>query len=288
VLTLDGMDAMDLGQLVAVPGHVFDAVLNVDRRETLAVVTLAGGGLVHLQGPYLRIVRNGSSIYAEITVRMPLVAVFVSPADRNTQLIPTDEGFAVYAKGDALPRLLVWATETRGVAQYTRGLRSFHTTVTSSGELLVSLNPVSPALAINGRTGESLDLSHAGRIGVLPPLLGSTLCEASEACTVAWSGAPLPAPFDGITRCTSDSAFEYDDPSSGIRLIFATFNGSPGPACPPSPQALHTGDLLGSGWFTLRATDATGRPVGLAVAGDGSLHAGEIVPKVGCPCFSFN
>jgi hypothetical protein len=105
---------------------------------------------------------------------------------------------------------------------------------------------------------------------------------------VAWSGAPLPAPFDGIARCTGDSAFEYDDPSGGIRLMFATFNGSPGPTCPPSPQALHTGDLLGSGWFTLRATDATGRPVGLAVAGDGSLHAGEIVPKVGCPCFSFN
>jgi len=287
VLTLDGAAAMDLGQLVTVPAPALNPVLDVDRRETLAVVTLAGAGVVHMQGPYLRLVRNGGA-YSETTLGTQLVAVFVFPADRNTEFIPIDGGFAVYAKGDALPRLLVWATETRGVAQDTRWARSFHVSVTTSGELLVSVDPVSPALAINNRTGESLDLSHARKVGVLPPLLGNTFCDAEEGCVVAWRGAGLPAPFDGIARCGDTSAFEYGDPSTGVRLVFDTFAGSPSPACPPSPQSLRAGDLLGSGSFVLRGMDPSGRPVALAVAGDGSLYAGDIVPKIDCPCLHFN
>jgi hypothetical protein len=285
--TLGGVLVTDLGQLVTVPGHVFDAVVNVDQREALAVVTLAGPGVVRFPGPYLRAVRNGSSVYGEGTG--PFITVFAFPADMNTMLIPVDSVTnAVYAKNDALPRLLVWATETRGVAQDTSELRSFRATVDSSGELFVSVEPVSPALAINNRTGESLDLSHARRIGGLPPFTGATGCDPGDRCVVMWSGTGLPAPFDGVAGCWGGSTFEYDDPSGGVGIVFEPYNGSSRIACPSSPQALHAGDVLGGGWYTMRGMDAAGQPIALAVTGGGNLYAGDIVPKIGCPCVGFH
>lgn len=287
VLTIDGESYLGLGQIVSVPGHPFPAVVAVEQREALAIVTLAGPGLVQFQGPYLRPVRNGS-VYAETIDGTPPIAIFALPADENTELFPIDGGVAVYAKGDALPRLLVWASETRGVAQDTRGLRRFRATVDSSGALFVSVAPISAALAIDSRTGDSLDLSNARKIGALPRLLGTTSCDAEDGCRVVWSGTEFAAPFAGVARCSAGGALEYEDVSSGVRLAFTPFNGSPIPPCPASIQAVRAGDPLVGGWYLLLGMDAAGQPIGLAVAGDGSLYAGAIAPKAGCPCVGSN
>jgi hypothetical protein len=166
-------------------------------------------------------------------------------------------------------------------------MRQFRATVDSTGELFVSVDPVSQRLAIDGRTGAALNLSHTQRIGSLSPLTAWNLCDPGTSCKVR-SNAGLFAPFDGVARCSNGSLIEYDDPVSGVRLVFEPGNGESNPACPPSPQALRVGDMLAAGWHMLRAVDAAGQPLGLAVAGDGSLYAGDIVPTKGCPCLSGN
>ena len=102
---MNGRVSVDLGQLFTVPNHVLDGVTTVSQRDALAVVELKDAGVVNFNGPFLQRVVNGM-VYSEAQTRSGPIAVYVSPADSDTQVIP--------GGGDGLPVRRV-------------GLRAYHT-----------------------------------------------------------------------------------------------------------------------------------------------------------------
>jgi DNA-binding CsgD family transcriptional regulator len=282
--TIDGSPSVDLGRLLIVPGHSLDGVATVDERRAVVVVSLVGDGLVQFNSQYLRQVRNGSSVYAESIIGSVPIAIFVWQVDRDSGVIPVENGEAVYSRTESRIRLMVIVNETRGVAQDSRGLRQYHATVDNSGELFVSTEPIGGSEVIDQSTGASLDVSGAQVLGVVASRLLSTSCDSMSRCAVGVVGGAFPAPANGQVGCDSAGRFEFVDFASGTRFTFEGFNGYTVPSCPAEPKVLIANDPIVGGYFIAHATDSHGHPLSLAVAEDGTMFAGAFAPTTGCPC----
>jgi hypothetical protein len=279
---IDGLPYADLGMFIVVPGHPNDAVTTVDRRAALTVLTVAGSGVVQFDGSQLHRIVNGSLDYAEASVGGARVAVFAWAADNNTTFAPND---AFSARGVEVPTLLVWATETRGPGQDTRGLRRYRATVDARGELYVSMSPISDDTVIDGSTGAALNVDAARFLGVVRAGFLSTGCEPAGLCGVAVQAGDFPAPATGAVDCDDAGTYTFIDAASQIRLRFEAFNGSTVPKCPATREPLLANDAIVNGYFVATAFDATGKPISVAVSPDGRMYAGDFSAPVGCPCF---
>jgi DNA-binding CsgD family transcriptional regulator len=282
---INGISSVDVGQLITVGGHPLDGVKTTAQKHALAVVELAGAGAVHFSGASLQRVVNGGSVYGQAETRSGAVALYVVPADTNTRFIATTDGEAVYSTGDGGPSLLVWATGTRGAAASTQGLLPYYTSVDDDGELWVSQDPIAPGNVIDKNTGEKLDISSAKALGGIDSRSLETICEPAGLCTIAVEGALFPTPATGQVRCDSNSKLEFVSYASGVTLSFEGFNGSTAPACPQAPREVLANEPLIGGYYVVHAVDAAGRPISVAISGNGLIYAGEFGPKGGCPCF---
>ncbi len=287
-VVINGEPMVRLGQIIrTIEGEVTTS----SQREAATVLTFKGLAIVSFNTGYIRPVSNGAA-YGEAMVGSSLIAIYVYPGTQDTALAGVTDGEAAYSRGGGPPSLLVWATETRGVARNTTGLRSYHAVVDSSGVLFVSTEPIPTSLAIEQNTGESLDLSRAARVGVMPAMIDrsvqATVCLDAPVC-YAYGVSDFAAPSDGTIRCSSGGQLEFDPEASGVRIIIGPSGVARNPGCPAVPLQVRAGDpVVAPGQYRLTAISVEGLPLSVALAGDGTLYAGDIRPKVGCPCFPFN
>ncbi|MGH2634297.1 MAG: helix-turn-helix domain-containing protein, partial [Tepidiformaceae bacterium] len=223
--TIDGSTFVDIGPLIAVNADRSGGVETIDQRASATIISLKGSATIHFAGPHMEQVHNGAT-YGEGTNGKSPIAINVWPTSDSTTLAPiTGGGEAVEASRGGRPEFMIWVTETRGVGQNTRGLSLYRSVIDASGELFVSVEPIPPAEAIDGATGEAVDLSGGSKIGELSPIFGATRCAELVSCRVSWLGAPLPAPSDGTVRCADGTTFEFEDSLTNIRILITPFNG---------------------------------------------------------------
>lgn len=162
----------------------------------------------------------------------------------------------------------------------------------AGGRVQVARTSLPPEAVINWTTGEVLDVSGAVRLGKLSPGWGSTHCALLQFCFADWvpQSAGLPAPFIGNVRCAGDGSMRLDDLASGYTVRVQRL----GERCGSSefvpagqlPATAMAGSPVASagGIYFLTALESDSKPASIAVAGDGTIYAGDIRPKIGCPC----
>jgi hypothetical protein len=166
-------------------------------------------------------------------------------------------------------------------------------TVTADGRAWIHPKPNPPDAAYDWRTGEALETSDAVALGALPIGTQATDAVRTEClngrCQVRYrlTSGVAPLPVSGVPECESLTSMRLRLERVTIRAE-QTLVLSP-PVTPIIDCVVGIEVAAGSPWLQpgdhiLTATDASGRPLSLAISPDGHLYAGDFAPDIGCPC----
>ena len=276
---IGGRTMLDAGPLFATTDGS-SGVKTTEARESLVVAELAQPGVsLVLNGAILwNLLGAPAGVMLGRTELGPTkVSLEMRPAtDDTTFLSSSAESAEVRGRNGGSPAVIVWANGR-------------HAEIGADGHLYVEAIPIANDAVVAYDTGERLDVSRATRLGPLDKAW--TLCASpeTEPCfVIAYvGGGPVLAPLAGVFRCRPDGLDEL----SGLALRLAFRHLQAGSADRPcdltegAPRDVLAGDALFPSYHTLvRAFAADGHPVSLVVAGDGTLYAGDIPRRFGCPC----
>ena len=170
--------------------------------------------------------------------------------------------------------------------------------VDATGHLLLDPAPVAGNLVAIYASGEALDVSGMTAAGRLAPVRRTryptewyfTMCEAGR-CTLSYRVGPLVAPFSGTIVCQNGA--EFDLHGNGFRLQFrdaGTLRNNPtwaggSPAACGQSRKVRAGAVITSSFlhYIVSAVSASGAPLSVAVASDGTLYVGRLTASANCP-----
>ena len=276
-----GRAMFDVGPLFTTPGG---GVRSSEARESLLVIDLspssaavAMNGAVAWTGASVLAVRGSVTLgSASVALEMrPMGDITAFYADTSTS---TTRPTAVEVRGMAgiSPAVLLWAGDR-------------HAEIGADGHLYIAAEPAEAGAVIASDTGERLDVSRATKLGPLDSAWTFCASQGQRNCfVIAYYGkGPVRAPFDGVFNCRADGVAELR--STALRLEFRHLQpGLNNLPCEPiggAPHDVRAGDPLFPSIHTLIwAFDGDGKPVSLVAAGNGTLYAGDIPRRFGCPC----
>ncbi|MEO6044633.1 MAG: helix-turn-helix transcriptional regulator [Tepidiformaceae bacterium] len=276
-----GRTMLDAGPLFLGPGGA-GAVRSSEARESLIVVQLAlpavplaSNSAIHWQGGGFVRVRGGvelGGVKASLEMR---------PANDDTAIVLNGSiNLEVRGLSGVPPSVIIWADD-------------HHADIGSDGHLYIEANTIAGEAAVAYDTGERLDVSRATKLGPLDSAWTLCVFEGLTPCfVIAYAGkGPVLAPLAGVFRCRADGIDELT--GTDFRLEFRHLSaGHPDLPCEPTggpPRNVQASDALFPSFHTLvTAFGADGKPVSLAVAGNGTLYAGDIPRRFGCPCRAGN
>ncbi len=288
---VDGRQVYDVGRMFVVGNHAYDAVASVDARETLTVVTLAGAGVVQMDGGAGITWSNSASDYqASLRARVGGVDLTLSiwASDQHTHLVPgSRDSVAFYNDNGGAPVLMLQAATTLDSATL------WHVDVSPSGELFIATTPTPPTALLDEFTGELLSFNNPA-LGFVPfaAALGTadiafTACDYEappSPCHAVWRAtSPLKAPTDGWATCDTAGIGRFSPTGSTEEVVFTPNSSDQGCGKPLERTHVNAGDeMFDGGWFTITAHDG---PDALSVGvASGLLWVGHFVGTVGCPC----
>ena len=293
---------LDLGPFIVVAGSA-NPIYSTSQRAIMTVVTMAGPGVIPLQGTGAQWTKSPSNPpgLAELFGSVGDAPVhIVLRADANTRLISDPSGVVrVYSVSAAAnPVLLIEARVGVG-AGADPNRRTVY--VSPSGRLFLSPAPVPPDAAIDQSTGAALDLSHTTKLGDVGGGVAVNICNGDlshdngGSCSLVWSAASRPfiSPVAGTVRCLASGPIEFE--GSTFRLRFLS-GGGPTPDCTADPgRVVPSGDVVvpaGKYYITATTNDpyvsaAKQLPLSVVMAGS-TLYVGPIHLTAGCPCLGGN
>ena len=282
---IGGRTMLDAGPLFVTQDGV-SPVKSTEARESLVVIELVQPSMsLALNGRILWTERSPAVAFGRVDMGSASVRLEIRPATDDTTFtsnsslsLPRADSATLDVRtlSGLLPAVIVWAGDR-------------HAEIGTDGHLYIEAMPIANDAVVAYDTGERLDVSRATRLGPLDKAW--TLCASpeTEPCfVIAYvGGGPVLAPLAGVFRCRPDGLDELS--GSALRLEFRNLQaGSADRPCEPAggpPRDVLASDALFPSFHTLvTAFGADGKPVSLAVARDGTLYAGDIPRRFGCPC----
>ncbi len=293
---------LDLGPFIVVDGSP-SPIYSTSQRAVMTVVTMAGPGVIPLQGSGAHWTKAPSDppgfaeLYSFVGKDIPVHLVLVAGAE--TRLISDSSGVVrVYSVSAATkPVLLVQARVGVGAGP-DPNRRTVN--VSPSGRLFLSSAPIPPDVAVDQSTGAALDLRHTTKLGDVGGGVAENICNGDlshdngGSCSLVWSAAlrPFISPVAGTVRCLASGPIEFEGSTFRLRIL----GGGRPTGCSADPgRAVKSGDVIvpaGKYYITATTNDpylsaAKQLPLSVVMAGS-TLYVGTIHLTAGCPCLVGN
>jgi len=292
-VAIDGREWVAAGRIIA-PFGGFQPVASTSQREEITVVTLLRESLIRPAESWYVSPANGDA-FGGSAVGLPLVLTFIPWGASG--LVVIEDGMVAYSRDGNPVQLMLTATERMAG-------RSHPVLVVPDGSIFIDPRPSRADVPVDYNTGEALNLGLAVLVGNLGPAAHGTAtnwCDHEPACRavlVIPSAEELLAPSAGNIACPDGKfspgqvlTFENTPFNLHFQRIVMGVNG----VAAGELRCLANGTvgsgapmLDGGSRYRLDATDFAGTPVSVVVDGNGNVWAGEIKPRLGCPCRSGN
>jgi hypothetical protein len=274
---------LDAGKLFGQVGQP-TGIESSEARESLLVVTLTEPNAFVFDNGFAKWSLSGTASpkYNPVlvgTVGDQAYTLRLFTAGKGTAFLPGDaNSLGIYSQGEAPPAVILWVD-------------GHHAEVGSDGHLYIEADPIPKDKAVALDTGEDLFVERLPRRG---PIDGAwTLCDGywnGECVVIARPPrGPEYAPVSGTLVCRPTGILELATATFRLEFNRLDSSGADAPSCDgfsATPIQVARGEILSNApyHYRIEAFALDGRPLDVAVAGDGTLYVGDIGRAFGCPC----